>query len=419
MAISSGALRAGPKLPSSAWQFDHPLYILYSSGTTGVPKCIVHGAGGTLLQHLKEHRLHCDVNAGERLFYFTTLGWMMWNWLVSGLAPARPCCSTTARPSSRKGRSCSTMPRPRSMTHFGTSAKYIDAIAKLGLKPKDARTSRQPASDALHRLAAGAPESFDYVYRDQSGRAACRRSPAAPTSSPASCSAIPRPVWRGEIQCKGLGHRGRGVRRGRAVRRRREGRTGVHRGRFPRCRSASGTTRTARSTAPPTSRSTPTSGATATGARSPSTAASSSTGAPTPCSTRAGVRIGTAEIYRQVEQLDEVVESLVIGQDWENDVRVVLFVKLREGQAARRGPGRQAIRKRIRDNTTPRHVPAKVVAGRRHSAHQERQDRRAGGAQRGARPAGEERRGARQPGGAGAVPGPQGTRGFVAAGEFR
>ena len=142
-----------------ALPFDHPLYILYSSGTTGVPKCIVHGAGGTLLQHLKEHRLHSDVKPGDRVFYFTTCGWMMWNWLVSGAGVrARRCCSTTARRSSAAASVLFDFADAEGITHFGTSAKFIDALAKPGLKPMRHASPRAAAHDALDRLAARARE---------------------------------------------------------------------------------------------------------------------------------------------------------------------------------------------------------------------------------------------------------------------
>ena len=185
--------------------FNHPLYIMFSSGTTGVPKCIVHGAGGTLLQHLKEHRLHGDVKPGDRLFYFTTCGWMMWNWLASALAVGATLLLYDGSPFVKRGNVLFDYADEERMTHFGTSAKFIDHAHKLGLKP--AQTHKLASVRAM--LSTGsplAPESFDYVY-DDIKRDICLSSISGGTDI-IGCFVLGSPilpVWRGEIQCRALG----------------------------------------------------------------------------------------------------------------------------------------------------------------------------------------------------------------------
>ena len=339
--------------------FDHPLYIMYSSGTTGVPKCIVHGAGGTLLQHLKEHQLHSDVKPGDRLFYFTTCGWMMWNWLASGLASGATLLLYDGSPFIRRGAILFDFAEAERMTHFGTSAKFIDAICKINLKPR-ATHNLVKLRAILSTGSPLAPESFDYVYRDIKADV-CLSSISGGTDI-VSCFVLGNPVlpvYRGEIQCRGLGmkvevydEQGRAVtgRKGELVCSRPfpcmplgfwndpDG-TRYHEAYFAKypqvwCHGDYVEL-------------TPRGGMVIYG-RSDAVL------------NPGGVRIGTAEIYRQVEQLDEVLESLVIGQDWNKDVRVVLFVKLREGLALNDALI-DKIKNRIRANTTPRHVPAKVL----------------------------------------------------------
>jgi acetoacetyl-CoA synthetase len=339
--------------------FAHPLYIMYSSGTTGIPKCIVHGAGGTLLQHLKEQQLHTDLRVSDRLFYFTTCGWMMWNWLVSGLASGATLLLYDGSPFIDRGRILWDYAQTERMTHFGTSAKYLDALVKTGLQPKesyDLRALRVMTSTGSPLV----PERFDDVYATI--KADLQLASISGGTDIISCFVLGHPtlpVWRGEIQCKGLGlavavwsEAGQPVRgeKGELVCTRPfpcmpvgfwndpdgkkyraayfERFPGIwHHGDFCEITEHDGLIIHGRSDA---------------------------------TLNPGGVRIGTAEIYRQVEKLPEVVESIVIGQDWEGDVRVILFVKLEDGHELDDALVAR-IKRLIRDNASPRHVPAKVL----------------------------------------------------------
>ena len=349
----SGSIRYQP-LP-----FDHPLYILFSSGTTGPPKCIVHGAGGTLLQHRKEHLLHADVHSGDRLFYFTTCGWMMWNWLVSGLASKATLILYDGSPFYPNERALPDLIDATGINVFGVSAQYLDALKKSGLKPK--RTHDLTTLDTI--LSTGsplAPESFDFVYRDVKSDV-CLSSISGGTDI-VGCFVAGTPVlpvWRGEIQCRALGMQVEVFdAQGQSVR----GEKGElvcsapfpsmpvgfwndpdgrkyhaayferypnvwHHGDYVALTEHDGMIFYGRSDS---------------------------------VLNPGGVRIGTAELYRQVEQIDEVLESVVIAQHWHGDVRVVLFVRLRNGLTLDRRII-DAIRRQVRINTSPRHVPAKIL----------------------------------------------------------
>jgi len=339
--------------------FDHPLYVLYSSGTTGKPKCIVHGAGGTLLQHLKELRLHTEVRPGDRLFFFTTCGWMMWNWLVSGLAAGATVVLYDGSPLHPGPDALWEMAERERLTHFGTSPKYLSALEKSEYRPRE-QFSLPALRSVLSTGSPLAPEQFDFVY--SAVKPDVQLASISGGTDIISCFALGNPwlpVRRGELQCRGLGmavdvfdDQGRPLRgapgelvctrafpsmpvgfwndadgsRYRAAYFERF--PGVwHHGDYAELTLHGGLRIAGRSDA---------------------------------TLNPGGVRIGTAEIYRVVDALPEVLESVVVGHRLDNDERVVLFVRLREGVAFGDALVRR-IRAAIREQLSPRHVPARVL----------------------------------------------------------
>jgi acetoacetyl-CoA synthetase len=361
-AVSFGELLLGERaeLRFEPMPFDAPLYILYSSGTTGHPKCIVHGVGGTLIQHRKEHVLHTDVKPGDVVFYFTTCGWMMWHWLVSALASGATVVLYDGAPLHPDPGVLWRLAEREQINVFGTSAKYLSSLEKLGLVPRTAHSL--PALRSI--LSTGSPlsiASFDFVYGNV--KQDLQLASIAGGTDLISCFALGNPllpVHRGELQCRGLGMKveiftadGRSVRgeKGELVctapfpsmpvgfwndEDGRKYRAAYferfpnvwHHGDYAEITAHDGVVIYGRSDT---------------------------------VLNPGGVRIGTAEIYRIVEQFPEIAESIVVGQDWGDDTRVVLFVKLQPGHTLDAAL-EQRLRSELKKRASPRHVPAKILA---------------------------------------------------------
>ncbi|MFJ2490183.1 acetoacetate--CoA ligase [Pseudomonas iridis] len=340
--------------------FAHPLYVLYSSGTTGVPKCIVHSTGGVLLQHVKEHGLHVDLGPGDRLFYYTTCGWMMWNWLVSALAVGSAVVLYDGSPFHPGPERLLDLLEDERVSVFGTSPKFLATLESSGLKPRESH-DLCALKTLLCTGSALSPQSYDFVYRDFKPDV-CLASMSGGTDI-VSCFVNGNPlspVRRGEIMGKSLGmavevwnDAGQPVigEKGELVCTRHFPAMPIGLWNDP---DGEKLRKSYFSLFP---------GVWAQGdyAEQLPHGAMMIHGRSDAVLNPGGVRIGTAEIYRQVEKVSQVLDSVAIGQQWQDDVRVVLFVRLQDGAVLDDSLQAQ-IRQVIRASTTPRHVPAKIVA---------------------------------------------------------
>ncbi len=340
--------------------FDHPLYILYSSGTTGAPKCIVHRAGGLLLKHLVEHRLHCDVRPGDRVFYFTTAGWMMWNWLAAGLAAEATLIVFDGSPFYPDGSQLFDLVDQNGITLLGVSAKFIDSVSSVGLRPietHDLKTLRTVCSTGSPL----SPEGFTHVYENwkedihlasiSGGTDLCGCLVGGNPNKPVFAGQIQGPILgqeidvlnddgnsvdvgvQGELVCKsafpsmpiGFWNDPEDIRYKSTYFEKFPG--AWHQGDFAEKTAAGGFIIHGRSDA---------------------------------TLNPGGVRIGTSEIYRRVDLFDEILESLAVGQSWMGDVRIILFVVIANGFSFDDSLANR-LRQSIRDGASPRHVPAVIL----------------------------------------------------------
>lgn len=350
----------GSQFQFERFSFSQPLYILYSSGTTGIPKCIVHGAGGTLLQHLKEHLLHCDIQPNDTLFYYTTTGWMMWNWLVSGLAAGASVVLYDGSPLVPGDSVLWNLAASAGITHFGASPRYYVTLEKNGYRPKD----HVPLDRLRCVLSTGSPllpESFDWIYEAISP--SINLASISGGTDIVSCFLVGNPampVYRGEIQCKALGmnvqvfdEQGRPLVKepgelvctnsfpSMPLRFWNDERGEKYRAAyFEKYENVWCHGDWAVETE---------NGGFIIYGRSDATLNPS------------GVRIGTAEIYQQVEAIPEVSESLATVLRSDGDERVVLFVRMANGQPLT-NQIIEAIRKRLRERCSARHVPAWIAS---------------------------------------------------------
>ena len=348
-----------PEIIFEQLPFNHPLYIMYSSGTTGLPKSIVHGAGGTLIQHLKELCLHTDITRDDTIIYFTTCGWMMWNWLVSSLAIGATIVLYDGSPFHPDSGAMWKMAQDFKITVFGTSAKFIASSQSIGEKPKE----KYMLNELKTILSTGSPlieENYDFVYENI--KEDVQLSSISGGTDIISCFALGNPilpVHRGELQCRGLGMDVQSFDSDGNLVINKKGELvcassfpsmpvyfwndpdgtkyqqayfnsypGVwHHGDYIMINNLGGIKIFGRSDA---------------------------------TLNPGGIRIGTAEIYRVVENFSEVTDSLVVGQKWGDDERVILFVKLTEGTSLH-NEFIQKIKKTIRSECSPRHIPKKII----------------------------------------------------------